>query len=131
MLQVNETRSSLFKNDGKGGFVIEPFPQMAQLSYVFAAYDGDLDRDGIKDVFLAGNFYGLKPQAGRFDASYGVTLLGQKADSIQKMKRENFIYLPPSQSGLFVNGEVRDIKKVGNYLVVAVNNQPLKIFKAR
>ena len=119
VLEVNETRSALFRNDGKGGFTIEPFPQMAQLSNVFAAYDGDLNGDNIKDVFLAGNFYGLKPQAGRFDASYGVTLIGGKT---------GFSYLKPSESGLFINGEVRDIKKVGKYLVVAINNQPLKIF---
>jgi hypothetical protein len=42
-----------------------------------------------------------------------------------------FSYMQPSESGLFINGEVRDIKKVGKYLVVAVNNQPLKIFFKR
>jgi enediyne biosynthesis protein E4 len=123
VLEVNETRTSLFRNDGKGGFSIEPCPQMAQLSHMFAAYAGDLNGDQIKDVFLAGNFFGLKPQAGRFDASYGVTLIGRKEGG--------FSYLTPSKSGLFVNGEVRDIKKVGNYLIVAINNQPLKIFSAR
>ena len=125
VLEVKETRSALFSNDGKGNFTIEAFPQMAQLSYVFGAYVGDLNSDQNKDVFLAGNFYGLKPQAGRFDASYGVTLLAEKG--------EHFSYLPPSESGLFINGEVRDIKAIrkatgGNYILVGVNNQPLKIF---
>ena len=123
VLEVNETRTCLFRNDGKGSFSIEALPQMAQLSYVYAAFAGDINRDHIKDVFLAGNFYGLKPQAGRFDASYVVTLLGSEENA--------FAYLAPSESGLFINGEVRDIKKVGNYLIAAVNNQPLKIFHRR
>jgi hypothetical protein len=120
VLKVNETRTSLFRNDGKGGLTIEPLPDMAQLSYAFAALAADLNGDHIEDIFLAGNFYGLKPQAGRFDASYGVTLIGGK---------DGFSYLAPSKSGLFVNGEVRDIKKAGKYLIVAVNNQPLRIFQ--
>ncbi|MBL7698703.1 MAG: VCBS repeat-containing protein [Chitinophagaceae bacterium] len=117
VLEVNETRTCLFRNDGKGYFTKEALPGEAQLSYVFAACVDDLDGDRKKDIFLAGNFYGLKPQAGRFDASYGTTLLGGTK------------YVTPAESGLFVNGEVRDITMVGEYIVVAVNNQPLKIFK--
>ena len=45
VLEVKETRSALFRNDGKGNFTIEAFPQMAQLSYVFGAYVGDLNDD--------------------------------------------------------------------------------------
>ena len=89
---------------------------------------GDLNGDNSKDIFLAGNFYGLKPQAGRFDASYGVTLVGTKEANVGSAEPAKFRYLTPTESGLFVNGEVRDIKKVGKYLVVALNNQPLRIF---
>ena len=81
----------------------------------------DLNGDKKKDVFMAGNFFGLKPQAGRFDASYGVTMICDSTDS--------YSFVTPSKSGLFVNGEVRDIKAVGGYIVVAVNNLPVKIFK--
>jgi hypothetical protein len=74
---------------------------------------------------MAGNFYGLKPQGGRFDASYGATLLGDKKGS--------FTYMPPSQSGLMVRGEAREIKSIkkaggGSYILVAMNNEPLYIF---
>ncbi len=129
VLQVNESRSCLFRNDGKGNFTIEALPQMAQLSYVFGTYIGDLNGDNSKDIFLAGNFYGLKPQAGRFDASYGVTLVGTKEANVGSAEPAKFRYLTPTESGLFMNGEVRDIKKVGKYLVAALNNQPLRIFR--
>ncbi len=120
VLEVNEARSCIFKNDGKGGFVKEALPQEAQLSSVFASFVSDINGDKRKDVFLAGNFYGLKPQAGRFDASYGTTLVNTG---------KGYRYLRPNESGLFVNGEVRDVKSVGKYIIVAVNNQPVKIFR--
>ncbi len=80
-LTVNETRSAVFLNDGKGHFTIEALPMEAQLSPVYAAVVYDLNGDGFKDIFLAGNFYGLKPQTGRFDASYGTLLLGDRTAS--------------------------------------------------
>ena len=131
VLEVNETRSSIFRNDGKANFTIEALPQMAQLSYVFGSFVEDINNDSKNDIFLAGNFYGLKPQAGRFDASYGVTLIAE-----QDNQREQFSYLPPSESGLFINGEVRDIKKIkkaqgGYYIILARNNLPLGIFLHR
>ena len=118
VLTVNEQRTAVFLNNGKDEFTLQPLPLMAQLSPVFSVLSADLNGDKVKDLFLAGNFYGLKPQGGRFDASYGVTLLGK-----------NYQYLKPSESGLFVRGEVRDIAPVGKYIFVAVNDGPLNVFK--
>ena len=79
----------------------------------------------IKDLFLGGNFYGLKPEVGRYDANYGVTLLGNR--------KHGFDYLPPAKSGLFITGEVRDISTIdtknGKQIIVARNNDALQLFK--
>jgi len=128
VLTVNQTQTCVFINDGKGNFTAEPLPLRAQFSPVFGILATDLNGDGIKDLFLAGNFIGLKPQTGRFDASYGVTLIG---DSTHHYK-----YMEPLQSGLFVRGEARDVKSIqsikgGNYIVVAVNNNNLYLFKKK
>lgn len=124
-LSVNEQQTAMFLNDGKGNFTLKPLPLMAQLSPVFAILATDLNGDNINDLFLGGNFYGLKPQGGRFDASYGVTLIG--SDSLK------FDYDAPAVSGLFVKGEVRDILPLktakGDCIVVAVNDRPLYLFK--
>ncbi|HTL08824.1 MAG TPA: hypothetical protein VL307_11220, partial [Chitinophagaceae bacterium] len=124
-LTVTECRSAVFINQGKAGFRLQPLPMMAQLAPVFAAIATDINHDGNMDLFMAGNFYGLKPQAGRWDASYGVTLLGDGSGQ--------FSYLPPLQSGLLVKGEARDIKMLASanadsLLLVAVNNAPLQVF---
>jgi hypothetical protein len=125
VLTVNQTQTSVFINDGKGHFAVQPLPVMAQLSPVFGILVSDLNSDGVKDILLGGNFYSLKPQGGRYDASYGVTLLANK--------QHHFTYIQPGQSGLFINGEARDIapiKVAGNdYIIVAMNNAPLYMFR--
>ena len=126
ILTVNETRSAVFLNDGKGHFTKQAFPIEAQLSPVFATVVYDLNKDGLPDIFLAGNFYGLKPQTGRFDASYGTLLLGDP--------QHRFHYVAPKQSGLFVKGEVRDavmLNPAGKnpLLLVARNNDNLLLFQ--
>ncbi len=124
-LSVQQTQSCIFYNDGKGNFKMQPLPLRAQFTSVFGILIIDLNNDGINDLFLGGNFYGLKPEIGRLDASYGVTLLGNK--------KHTFSYLPPSKSGLFIKGEVRDIELInttkGNYILAARNNDSLQIFK--
>lgn len=128
VLSVTQSQSSAFINNGKGGFDVQPFPLRAQLSPVFAILPADLNNDGIMDLFMGGNFYGLKPQGGRMDASFGTTLMGTANHSYQ--------YISPGESGLFVKGEVRDIKAVrttpnGTCIIVAMNNEPLYLFKKR
>lgn len=127
VLTVNQTQTSIFINDGKGNFRVQPLDVMAQISPVYGILVTDLNGDGIKDIFLGGNFYGLKPEVGRFDASYGVTLIGNK--------KQQFSYISPSSSGLFVKGEVRDAQlintKKDNYIIIARNNEALQIFHKR
>ena len=128
VLTVTQTQTCVFINDGKGHFSMQPLPPMAQLSPVFGILAKDLDGDGIKDLFLAGNFFGLKPQTGRFDASYGTTLLGNA--------QHQFNYISPSQSGLFIKGEARDILNIktnngSDDIIVAINNANLYLFKRK
>lgn len=125
VLTVNQTQTCIFYNNGKGNFNMKPLPIRAQFSPVFGILVTDINNDGIKDLFLGGNFYGLKPEIGRYDANYGVTLLGNKD--------HRFDYLPPAKSGLFITGEVRDIStidtKKGKLIIVARNNDALQLFK--
>jgi hypothetical protein len=126
ILRVNETRTLVFLNDGKGHFTKEPLPIEAQLSPVFAAAVHDMNGDGVPDIFLGGNFYGVKPQTGRFDASYGTLLLGTR--------NHHFQWLAPKQSGIFVRGEVRDaaiLNPAGSkpLILVARNNDNLILFQ--
>lgn len=128
VLQVEQTQSAVFINDGLGNFTMQPLPVMAQLSPVFGIGLTDMDGDGKKDIFMAGNFYGLKPQTGRFDASYGTTLLNTG--------NHGFNYLAPKQTGLFIRGEARDVAtiKMANGdtgILVGMNNEKLYLFRKK
>ncbi len=126
VLSVEQTQTCAFINNGKGQFTVEPLDLRAQFSPVFTILADDLNGDGILDLFLAGNFYGVKPQTGRFDANYGTTLLGNA--------QHQFHYMEPVRSGLFVKGEARDAKSIINsrgdhFIVVAINNDKLYLFR--
>ncbi|MDP9041462.1 MAG: VCBS repeat-containing protein, partial [Bacteroidota bacterium] len=54
VLTVKETRTSIFLNDGKGHFKMNPLPVEAQLSPVYASLVSDLNGDGKNDILLAG-----------------------------------------------------------------------------
>jgi len=126
-LEVRQTQTCIFYNRGGDNFDMQPLPLRAQFAPVFAITITDLNGDGIPDIFLGGNFYGLKPEVGRYDASYGVSLLGNGED------RQTYRYCPPDSTGLFVRGELRDIKELrtknGRYLLMARNNDSLEIFR--
>ncbi|MBS1597282.1 MAG: VCBS repeat-containing protein [Bacteroidetes bacterium] len=128
VLTVDEVRSMVYINDGKGNFTAEPLPIKSQLSPIFGILAADINQDGLTDLFLAGNFFGLEPQMGRFDASYGTTLLADQKHQFHEMR--------PIESGLFLRGEVRDIQNIKSangerYILAAVNNDKLNLFKRK
>ncbi len=99
----------------------------AQLAPVYGIEVYDMNHDGFKDIILGGNLYSVKPEVGRYDASQGLILLGNKEGK--------FISIQPKDSGLAVKGEIRNIKqlKIGgtSYLLFARNNDSLKFYKIR
>jgi hypothetical protein len=117
--------TSLFMNDGSGHFTRKPLPVEVQFSSVFAADTGDFNRDGNTDILLGGNLYNVKPETGRYDASYGSFLKGDG--------RGGFSNITAKSSGFRLEGEIRDIMQintpVGKLLLVARSNDPLQVFK--
>lgn len=123
-----ETRSGYLENTGNGRFVFHPFPALAQIAPVNAIVCEHFDDDGYQDILIAGNEYQLAVGSGREDASYGLLLKGDGAG--------NFHPIPSVQSGLILDGDVKDVKlmKTGNdetLLLVAINNQPMQVWKVR
>lgn len=122
-LKVNCLTSSLLINNGNGKFSIQALPVEAQFSPVYAILADDIDKDGNIDLLLGGNQYRVKPEVGRYDASYGTFLRGDG--------KGKFIAVPNKDCGLMIDGEVRDIKriKVGNdNLILVARNNDTPIF---
>lgn len=126
-LTCNETRSCWFENKGNGSFVQHVLPTAAQVAPVNAIVSTDTDKDGNADLILAGNEYQTTVMTGRYDASYGLVLKGDG--------KGNFSPLTPASSGLIIDGDVKDLKIIstpaGNFLLAAINNEKLKVFKLK
>ncbi|WP_194776457.1 VCBS repeat-containing protein [Pararhodonellum marinum] len=123
--EANFFESAVMLNQGNGNFTIASLPRMAQKSWVYAISVTDINKDGIDDLILGGNLYGVKPQAGKYDASYGEVLLGEGDGS--------FEYLPNRTHGLSLTGDIRDFytleQKGERFLVVVKNNDELDMWR--
>jgi hypothetical protein len=119
---VDYLESAILWNEGKGRFSLTALPREAQVSPVFGIVADDLDGDGAMDLWLGGNFYALKPQVGRHDASRGVFLKG--------MPGRSFVSQSP---GLYMEGEVRDAIVIPfretKRIMVARNNDKVLVFQ--
>ncbi len=117
--------SSLLLNEGNDKFKVIPLPVEAQFSIVYGIDVEDFDGDGNLDIALGGNLYAVKPEVGRYDASYGLILKGNGDGTFKSIL--------PRDSGMRLFHEVRDITSIntarGRLLLVARNNDTLQIFK--
>ncbi|HNR08346.1 MAG TPA: VCBS repeat-containing protein [Saprospiraceae bacterium] len=100
--KVEITASAMFENKGDGHFTIIELPLEAQFSMVLALCLDEVSGDSLPDILLGGNLYETLPAFGRQDAGHGLLLLNQG-----KMA---FRALPAEQSGVFIDGAVRDIE---------------------
>jgi len=101
VLKATNFSSSYLENKGNNQFELFKLPLQAQLSPVYGIQTGDFNEDGFLDVILAGNFFGLRIKFGRYDANKGLLLTGDG--------RGQFKEVPGVESGLEINGEVRDM----------------------
>jgi hypothetical protein len=119
--------SVLLKNNGKSGFVINELPLLSQIAPTSAILVEDFDEDGHLDLLLAGNKYEIQPSIGKMDASYGLFLKGDG--------NANFKIVPNSESGLWLNGAIKDLKaiKINNKLhfLAVRNNKSLQVYQVK
>jgi hypothetical protein len=124
VLEAKYMETSLLINDGKGHLSLQALPIQAQLSPNYALMIEDFDHDGNLDILLGGNMYNVKPEVGRYDASYGLWLRGDG--------KNHFTPVTSTRSGLKLDGQIRDFAilqvKGKKQLLVARNNDALQIF---
>lgn len=124
-LHVDQFASMYFENVGGLKFKTHVLPNEAQLSKTFVVVTEDFDKDGATDILTAGNFYGGSTYQSVYDASEGMLLKGDG--------KGNFKAMHAQASGLWLKGQVRDIKPVrtanGIIYVVAKNGEKLDFIK--
>lgn len=118
--------STVFMNRGER-FEAKALPAEAQYSPAFGVTVADFDADGVEDLFLAQNFFGVRNGVARYDAGRGLVLRGQ-GDG-------DFLPLSPSESGVAMIGEQRgaavaDLNQDGRVdLAVGQNGGRVKLYR--
>jgi hypothetical protein len=120
-LQAEVLASSCFLNDGKGGFTRQDLPAELQMAPVFSFAPSSATGNG--SFIAAGNFYGVVPYEGRYDALLPTVF------SFTKEGNSKAVFSLPA-----VAGESRDAKwlKAANgkeILVIARNNESLLFYR--
>ena len=123
---VGNPNTCVLLNEGNFHFTIKVLPLEAQVSPVFGIETADLDKDGIPDLILTGNFFDALPEMGRYDASYGLVLKG--------LGKGNFAPLAAQQSGFLVKGQVRKMQLIRtnsgkSLLILAKNNDKAQVWQ--
>ena len=123
LLQVKELRSGYLKNEN-GKFKFYPFPIDLQVSPITAFVAFDFDDDHETELLAGGNYFGVKPFHGRFDAFSGALI--HSNDNIQ----------PGYEIGLeFLNKAVRNLNVINvgklDYLIATINNEKIQVYKLK
>jgi hypothetical protein len=117
--------TAYLQNEGNGDFSLKKLPIQAQFAPVYAIASDDFNQDGHMDIILAGNQSVTRVSTGKFDANYGIVLVGDGKGS--------FTPLDISQTGLAIRGDVRGIQSINSqgetHYLFSRNDDSVKVFK--
>lgn len=125
ILEANWMSSSYVENLGNGKFIITPLPWQAQVAPIFGMLPYDADKDGLPDVLMTGNDFGMELLQGRADAFNGLLLKNTGKNQFRAVELE--------ESHFFIPGDGRAIARIqigsGQELIVTTQNRgALKVF---
>ena len=119
--EVTTFAHKIFIND-HGKFTSYPLPVTVQSSSINAIHIEDLNNDGNNDIIMGGNLYGSEVETPRNDGSFGWLMEGKG--------NGQFRALQPFESGIHIEGEIREIVKLNkaggeSVFLIARNNEQL------
>ena len=127
-MKANWMYSSYIENLGNGHFKITALPYQAQMAPINGMMVYDYDADGLQDVLMVGNDYGMELLQGRADAFDGLIL--------KNMGKGQFKAIEMTESGFYVPHDARALSRVGlknqKQLFIATQNKDiLKVFSPK
>lgn len=118
--------TTCFINEGNGKFSMKELPDEVQRSSINSILTIDLNKDGFKDLLVAGNLYGSEIETPRNDAGIGSFLVNNEG--------KGFEAIPKYESGLNLPYDVKDLKlirlandQVG--ILAMCNDAPLRLIQ--
>lgn len=128
ILKTNWMYTSFVENLGGGKFQIHALPTQAQLAPVYGILPYDIDQDGLLDIMMIGNDFGMELMQGRADAFYGLVLKNDGNNQFRAIELE--------ESHFYVPGDARALTRVTlanqqEIILATQNRAPIKIFKPK
>ena len=128
IMRANWMYSSYIENLGNGHFKITALPYQAQMAPINGMMVYDYDADGLLDVLMVGNDYGMELLQGRADAFNGLIL--------KNMGKGQFKAIEMTESGFYVPHDARALSRVSlknqKQLFIATQNKDiLKVFSPK
>jgi len=124
-LEATEFRSGIFVNDGGQSFSFHPFENSTQRSPINSILYKDVDKDGVKDLLLAGNNHMPEIETTKYDAGIGAILKG--------FRNGEFVEIPNNITGFWATKDVRNVQEVksidGSIIVIINNNDTHEFYK--
>ncbi|WP_190810782.1 VCBS repeat-containing protein [Flagellimonas sp. S3867] len=118
-------KSGVLLNNGNGNFDFMEFPEMAQISSINAILDYDIDKDGLKDMIIAGNLFASEIETPRNDAGYGMVLKNSGEGQFEAINAD--------KTGLFLSQDVKNMNFIDIlgelHILAGNNNEELKLVK--
>ncbi len=127
--EVNEFRSGILLNEGKGSLSFEPFSAEAQFSFINDFMVIDINKDGLLDVLAIGNRFNTEVETTQYDANCGICLI-QNSEG-------KFDFVAPRESGFFVPGNAKSMtmihlgKEKSLGILVTNNKGALQLFELK
>ena len=121
VLRVDHLLTTVYLSSPTNRYRAASLPPQAQFMPVHAIAIRDVNRDGHQDILLGGNTTFDRIRFGNADAGYGTLLLGDG--------KGDFRFVPQTESGLRIKGDVRSFCFVDDHLLIGVNRQPLRVYK--
>jgi enediyne biosynthesis protein E4 len=122
IMTSNWLYSSYIENTGNGKFKISVLPYQAQIAPIYGMMPYDYDGDGLLDVMMVGNDYGMELLQGRADGFNGLVLKNMGKNGGNNM----FKAIELNESGIYVPNDARALSRVhlGNQkeLILATQN---------
>lgn len=120
-LVANDFKTSYFSMSSQGKFIEKSLPLAVQFSPIHAIKVIDVNKDGTKDLILAGNQNISRLKMGKYDANYGMVLQGNG--------KGDFTYLSQKTTGLKLKGDVRSIIQLNQSLIFGINQVAAKAYR--
>jgi hypothetical protein len=119
--EISNFESIILIND-KGMLKPQSLPIEAQVSPIKDALVDDFNNDGFKDILIVGNHFGVEVETVRYDASYGLLLLGDGKNNYKTSEASNSGVHIPLDSRSIIPININNEKDI---ILVTNNNDAL------